>query len=184
MSSVCQGQGCNKKPTLAYNRYMRFFPHDSRVYCEDCFTSLQRREDLIFIGILFGILFLIVALIFGIQWINTQRLEDQQKAIQAYFDAKDLNRDGRVDSWEETATDHMHKNFKNYGYPWEKVLSSANDSGSRLRFMVYRPYFEKLSKQEDFFKNYHFIDLMKKYYEQLTDPNSQMQAEVLDLDPP
>ena len=49
--------------------------------------------------------FSIVGCIAFLYYSQTKTVAQKQEQIEAYYDVKDLNRDGRVDFWEETATD-------------------------------------------------------------------------------
>jgi len=167
-------QSCGKRATLAYNRYLRFFPYQRRIFCDQCFTQLQRREDLIFISLLFAVFFSIVGLIAILHHIGNREAEQRAQQIDAYYDINDLNQDGRVDFWEEQATDQMRRNFKAFGYPWYKVLGQQA-SGSRLKFLVHRPDFLELAKKEKFHNYFNFPDLMQKYLKKVTAGDSKRQ---------
>lgn len=167
-------QNCGKKATIGYNRYMRFFPNDRRLFCESCFDQLQKREDIVFIIALSAIFVLVVGLVLVKQFTRTKQFEERTQEIEQYYDTTDLNRDGRIDFYEETASDEMRKNFKDFGYPWKKVLG-PNASGSRLSCVVNRQEVLVLSKRDGFFNLFNFPDIMEPVFNALTSPDSKSQ---------
>ena len=165
---------CGKKATLVYNRAMRVLPYKQRVFCDDCFDSIQRKEELFAILSLFAIFFMVIAAIALIYFSGEKQDQARDEQIEAYYDERDMNEDGRLDFWEETATESMRLNFKKHGYPWKTVLRPG-DSGERLKFMVHREDLVRLAQREGFNKNFSFPDLMTSYFAKLTDPESPMQ---------
>lgn len=169
-------QGCGKRANLAYNRYLRFFPYNRRVYCDDCFSKLQRREDLIFIGVLFSMVFLFIGMIMTIHYVSNKQIIEKQSEIQAILDEKDLNKDGRVDLWEDSATQEMRSNFKQFAYPWRKVIGqNATTNGARLKYLVHRQDILEFSQDDKFFTHFNFPDLLRKLLPRITDPQSTLQ---------
>lgn len=169
-------QGCGKRANLAYNRYLRFFPYQRRVFCEDCFAKLQRREDLIFIGALFCLVFVFIGLIMSVHYVSNKQIIEKQTQIQARIDEKDLNKDGRVDLWEDSATPEMHANFKQFAYPWRKVIGqNATTNGARLKYLVFRKDIIELASKDEFYTHFNFPVLLKKLFPRITDPQSTVQ---------
>jgi hypothetical protein len=165
---------CGKKATVAYNRVFHVIPFDRRIYCEHCFDKTLRREDILLLGSLFGIFFAVVAAILAIHFAGKSELAKSAEQIEAYYDENDLNKDGRVDFWESTATPEMKTNLTNYGYPWKKVLG-ANSASSQLSFMIDRDVVLRLSTERKFTELFNFPGLMKSHFEGMTSDASLKQ---------
>ena len=162
---------CGKrKATLAYNRILRFFPYQRRVLCDECFEDIQRREDMFFFAILFTAFFMVIGSIVLIHYVHTKRAEEASQEINQYYEENDLDRDGRVTLWEESATAEQKENLRTLGYPWKSTGASK-----RIQFVVERDTFIELTKQEGFWKFFYFPDMMEAYFNRITQPDSKVQ---------
>ncbi len=171
MSKRCQS--CGKKATLAYNRNLRFFPGLKKMLCESCYEKLQRKEDLIFLGIIVVMAVLVVLLIFATNYQIEEKVEIVENIIDKSNGRFDLDKDGVVDFFESNTTDAMFESLDKYGYPWTKILSDK--MRKRPVFMINRDVVLDLETNRNFHKYFHFPPLMKTYLKKLTSPESKFQ---------
>ena len=143
-------QSCGKKATLAYNRHLRFFPGSRRVLCDGCYGKVQKKEDLIFLGILFSVIFFVIAFVFTSNFFIEDEIEITNITIHENQNRLDLDKDGLIDFFESTVTEDMIQNLDSHGYPWIKILGVKE--GKRPSFLVNRDTIIELFKNNNFHK--------------------------------
>lgn len=177
MSDELKCRSCSNPAEFIVHKWFRIIPADDRLFCTPCLKEAERREDLILVA---GLLFMLITFVLAI-WADMRKanapVSSSAKAKMmgsGAIDPKDLDQDGRVDYFEETATLDMRDRAKKNGYPWQ-VMEGRDSQGKPFRFKFQPAQFKELYERQENRGIFNFPLLMDKYLSNITSPNSKVQ---------